>query len=140
MKTLNNEIMNERICVHTFVLTFFPHLQIPSPHLSGPVFTIILQYCLFSVMSAVSSYVFISFRLLSIHLRPLLPFPGTAMSIICLDMLSSSLLLICPYEFNRFCFRNVVVWHTLVYSCIIWFLACSFMALIHVDVPLCSSI
>ena len=42
-------------------------------------------------MSAVSSYLLISSRLLSIHLRlgrPLLLFPGTTMSIIVLDKLS----------------------------------------------------
>ena len=67
-------------------------------------------------MSAVSSYLLIYSRLLSIHLRlrrPLLLFPGTTMSIILLDKLSSSLLLICPYKFNRFFLRNVDIWHTL---------------------------
>ena len=99
---------------------------------SGPVFTIILQYCLFSVMSAVSSYLLISSRLLSIHLRlgrPLLLFPGTTMSIIFLDKLSSSLLLICPYKFNRFCLRNVDIWHTLASSCVIWFQIWYFLVL-----------
>ena len=46
-------------------------------------------------MSAVSSYLVISSRLLSVHLnlgRPLHLFPGTTMSIIFLDRLSSSLL------------------------------------------------
>ena len=46
------------------------------------------QYCLFSVMSAVSSYLFISSRLLLIHLRlgcPLLLFSGMTMPIIFLD-------------------------------------------------------
>ena len=38
---------------------------------------------------------------------PLLLFPGTTMSIIFLDKLSSCLLLICPYRCNRFCLRNV---------------------------------
>ena len=83
-------------------------------------------------MSAVSSYLLLSSRLLSIHLRlgrPLLLFPGTAMSIICLDKLSSSLLLICPYKFNRFCVRNVDIWHTLASSCMIWFLTWSFLVL-----------
>ena len=66
-------------------------------------------------MSAVSSYLLISSRLLSIHLRlgrALRLFPGTTMSIIFLDKLSSSLLLICPYTFNRFCLRNVDIWRT----------------------------
>ena len=69
-------------------------------------------------MSAVSSYSLISSRLLSIHLRlgrPLLLFPGTTMSIIFLDKLSSSLLLMCPYKCNRFCLRNVDIWHFLKY-------------------------
>ena len=83
-------------------------------------------------MSAVSSYLFISSRLLSIHLRlgrPLLLFRGTTMSIIVLDKLSSSLLLICPYRFNRFCLRNVDIWHTLASSCMLWFLTWSFLVL-----------
>ena len=83
-------------------------------------------------MSAVSSYLFISSRLLSIHLRlgcPLLLFPGTTMSIIFLDKLSSSLLLICPYKCNRFILRNVHIWHTLPSSCMIWFLTWSFLVL-----------
>ena len=83
-------------------------------------------------MSAVSSYLLISSRLLSIHLRlgrPLLLFPGTTMSIIFLDKLSSSLLLICPYKFNRFCLRNVEIWHTLASSCMLWFLTWSFLVL-----------
>ena len=70
--------------------------------------------------------------LLSIHprlCRPLLLFPGTTMSTIFLDTLSSSLLLICPYKFNRSCLRNVDIWHTLVSSCIIWFLTWSFLVL-----------
>ena len=82
-------------------------------------------------MSAVSSYLLISSRF-SIHLRlghPLLLFPGTTMSIIFLDKLSSSLLLICPYKFNRFCLRNVDIWHTLASSCMIWFLTWSFLVL-----------
>ena len=83
-------------------------------------------------MSAVSSYLLISSRLLSIHLRlgrPLLLFPGTTMSIIVLDKLSSSLLLICQYKFNRFCLGNVDIWHTLASSCMIWFLTWSFLVL-----------
>ena len=97
----------------------FSHLLRPSPLLRGPVFTIIFQYCLFSVMSAVRSYLVISSRLLSVHLslgRPLLLYPGTTMSIICLERLSSSLLLTCPYQCNRFCLRNVDLWHPLVLS------------------------
>ena len=115
---------------HTFLtfLTFRDHLHF----FGGPVFTIIFQYCLFSVMSAVSSYLLISSRLLSIHLRlgrPLLLFPGTTMYTICLDKLSSSLLLICPHRFNRFCLRNVGIWHTLASSCMLWFLTWSFLVL-----------
>ena len=51
------------------------------------------------------------------------------MSITFLDRLSSSLLLICPYQFNRFCPRNVESWHTLASSCIIWFLTWSSLVL-----------
>ena len=83
-------------------------------------------------MSAVSSYLVISSWLLSIHLslgRPLLLFPGTTTSIIVLERLSSSLLLTFPYQCNRFCLRNVDVWHTLASSCIIWFLTWSFLIL-----------
>ena len=71
-------------------------------------------------------------RLLSIHLRlrrPLLLFPGTTISIIFLDKLSSSLLLICPYKLNRFCLRNVDIGHTVASSCMIWFLTWSFLVL-----------
>ena len=114
---------------------YFSHLSHPyrpSPLLCGPVFTIIFQYCLFSVMSAVSSYLLISSRLLSIHLRlgrSLLLFPGTTMSTLFLDKLSSSLLLICPYKCNRFCLRNVDIWNILASSCIIFFLTWSFLVL-----------
>ena len=86
-------------------------------------------------MSPVNSYLFISTRLcrlLLIHLRlgrPLLLFPGRTMSIIFLDRLSPSLLPICPYQLNRFCLRNVDIWHTLASSCIIWFLTWSFLVL-----------
>ena len=45
--------------------------------------------------------------------RALLLFPGTTMSIIFIDKLSSSLLLIQMYKCNRFCLRNVDIWHTL---------------------------
>ena len=81
--------------------------------------TVCFQSCQLSVCicSLISS------RLLSIHLRlgrPLLLFPGTTyMSIIFIDKLSSSLL-IWPYQFNRFCLRNVdivqcrTLWHPLV--------------------------
>ncbi len=60
---------------------------------------------------------------------PLLLFPGTSMSIIVLDKLSSSLLLICTYKYNRFCLRNVDIWHTLASSCMLWFLTRSFLVL-----------
>ena len=114
-------------------LRFSPFLTFRD-HLHFFVFTIIFQYCLFSVMSSVSSYIFISSRVLSIHLRlgrPLL-FPGTTMSIIFLDRLSSSFLLICPYQFNRFCLENVDIWHTLASYCIIWFLTWSFLVLLFI--------
>ena len=50
-----------------------------------------------------------------------------------LGRLSSSLLLICPYQFNIFCPRNVDIWHTVVCSCMTWFLTWSFLRspLIH---------
>ena len=82
-------------------------------------------------------FVFVmSSRLLSVHLslgRPLLLFPVTSMSITFLDRLSASLLLTCPYQCNRFCLRNVDIWHTLSSSCIIWFLtwSCLVLPLIH---------
>ena len=90
-------------------------------------------------MSAVSSYLVISSRLLSVHLslgRPLLLFPGRTMSIIFLDRLSSSLLLTWPYQCSRFCLRNVDIWHTLASSCIIVFLTWSFLVLplIHLSI------
>ena len=83
-------------------------------------------------MSAVSSHLLISSRLLSIHLRlgrPLLFFTGTTISIIFLDKLSSSLLLICPHRFNRCCLRNVDIWHTLASTCMLWFLTWSVLVL-----------
>ena len=93
------------------------------------------QYCLFTVMSAVSLYLLISSRLLSLHLRlgrPLVLFPGTIMSILFLERLSSSLLLIYPCRCNRFSLRNADIWHTLTYSCIIWCLTWSFLVLSNV--------
>ena len=103
-------------------LHFFVGQSLPSSSI-----TVCFQSCQLSVR-----ILLISSRLLSIHLRlgrPLLLFPGTTMSIIFLDTLSSSLLLICPYKFNRFCLRNVDIWHTLASSCMIWFLTCSFLVL-----------
>ena len=61
----------------------------------------------------------------SCQLSALLPFPGTTMSIIFLEMLCSSLVLICPYQFNIFWLRNVEIWHTLASSCMLWFLTWS---------------
>ena len=83
-------------------------------------------------MFPVSSYVFISSRLLSIHLRlgrPVLLFPGTTMSLIFLERLTSSLLMMYPYLFNIVCLRNVDIWHTLASSCMTWFLTWSFLVL-----------
>ena len=60
---------------------------------------------------------------------PLLLFPVTSMSITFLDRLSAYLLLTCPYQCNRFCLRNVDIWHTLASSCILWFLTWSFLVL-----------
>ena len=91
-------------------------------------------------MSAVSSYLVISSRLLSVHLslgRSLLLFPGTTMSIIFLDRLSSSLLLTWPYQCSRFCLRNVDIWHTLASSCIIVFLTWSFLVLPLINPHFC---
>ena len=90
-------------------------------------------------MSAVSSYLVISSRLLSVHLslgRPLLLFPGTTMSIIYIDRLSSSLLLTWLYQCSRFCLRNVDIWYTLASSCSILFLTWSFLVLplIHLSI------
>ena len=56
---------------------FLSHLYRPSPLLCGPVVTIIFQYCLFSVMSAVSSYLVLSSRLLSVHLRSIISFTSS---------------------------------------------------------------
>ena len=68
-----------------------------------------------SVFSHVS-YHFIFFISFSRRLRlgrPLILFPGTTVSIIFLERLSSSLLMMCPYQFNRFYLRNIDIWHTL---------------------------
>ena len=80
-------------------------------------------------MSAVSSHLLISSRLLSIHLRlgrPLILFTGTTISIIFLDKLSSSLLLIYPHRFYRCCLRNVDIGHTSASTCMLWFLTWPF--------------
>ena len=105
-----------------FFLTFRYHLHIfvdqSSPSFSS---TVCFQ-----------SYAFVSSRVLSIHFRlgrPLILFSGTTMSIICLERLSYSLLLMCPYQFNLFCLKNVDIWHTLASSCILCFLTWSFLVL-----------
>ena len=114
---------------YNIILTFRDHLHFfVGQSLPSSSSTVCFQSCQLSVRicSLLSS------RLLSIHLRlgrPLLLFPGMTMSIIFLDKLSSSLLLICPYIFNRFCLRNVDIWHTLASSCMLWFLTWSFLVL-----------
>ena len=82
----------------SYNLTFIDHLHIfvgqSSPPFSS---TVCFQSCQLSVR-----IVFISSRVLSIHLRlgrPLLLFPGTTMSIIFLERLFSSVL----SKFNIFC-------------------------------------
>ena len=102
-------------------LSHISQLQRPSPLLCGQVSTIIFQYCLFSVMSAVSSYLLISFRLLSIHLRlgrPLLLFPGTTMSIIFLEVVffSSPDMSVPSYRFRLRKLTFGTLWHHLVLS------------------------
>ena len=62
---------------------------------------------------------------------PLLPSTCTTMFIIFHERLSSSLPLMCPYQFNLFCLSNVDIWHTLASSCMTWFLSWSFL-----DVPI----
>ena len=49
--------------------------------------------------------------------------------IIFLEGLSSSLLPMCPYQFNLFCLRNVDISHTLASSRMTWFLTWSFLVL-----------
>ena len=95
---------------------------------SSPSFssTVCFQSCQLSVRIFISSWV------LLIHLRigrPLLLFPGTTMSIISLERLSSSLPLMCPCQFNLFCLSNVDILHTLASSCMTWFLTWSFLVL-----------
>ena len=92
------------------LLTFRGHLHIfvgqYSPSFSSTVFS---QFSFHFI-------VFISSRVLSIHLRlsrPILLFPCTTMPLLVLDMLFSSLLLMCPYQFNLFYLRNVYTWHSL---------------------------
>ena len=89
-----------------------------------------------SVFSHVScQFVFAHILSVVVNPSPSRPPPSSlprymTMSIIFLDLkLSSSLLLICPYKFNRFCLRNVDIWHTLASSCMIWFLTWSFLVL-----------
>ena len=85
---------------------------------------LILSYLILSYL--ILSYVicqFIYFQILpgvvnpSPSRLPLLLFPGTTMSIIFLERLCFSLLLVYPYQFNLFCLRNVtfgILWHPLV--------------------------
>ena len=67
-------------------------------HFCGPVF-VIISYLLFIFPDVVNP---------SPSRPPLLLFPGTTMSIIFLERLSS-LLLMCPYQFSLFCLRNVAI-------------------------------
>ena len=60
-----------------------------------------------SVFSHVSCHIFSVVVRPSQSRSPPLLFPGTTTSIIFLDKLSSSLLLTCPYQCNRFCLRNM---------------------------------
>ena len=89
--------------------------------------TVCFQSCHLSVR--IWSYLLGCCRSISVYVGPLLLFPGTIMSIICLDKLSSYRLLACPYQCNHFCLRNVKNWHPLASSCIVLFLTWSFLVL-----------
>ena len=120
----------KRNCVITVFLTFItlrdhPHIRVGQSAPSFPTSTICVQSC------QLSFRIFHIFPVLSIHPcrgHSLLHFPCTTMSIIFLERLSSSLLLMCPCQFNLFCLRNVDIWHTLASSSMIYFLTCRLVA------------
>ena len=106
------------------ISTFLSHLYrlSPSPHLRGSDFTIIFQYYLSPVMSAVSShfsYLPGCCLPLSVYAAPFFFSPVLPCS--SFFVIFSSLLLVCPYQLNHFCLRNVDIWHTFASSCIVWF-------------------
>ena len=83
-----------------------------------------------SVFSHVScQFVFAHIFLVVVNPSPSRPPPSSLPRYDHAHYFSSSLLLICPYQFNRFCLRNVDIWHTLASSCMIWFLTWSFLVL-----------
>ena len=83
----------------------------------------------FQVLSVFShaSYQFVFVHMFSVVVDPSQSRLPLLLSILFLDMLSSSLILICMYQFIRFCLRNVDICYTLAYSCIIWFLTWAFL-------------
>ena len=107
---------------HTFhvVDIFFLFSPETTPTSLCPVFTLIFQDSLFSVMSAVSSYLVISSRLLSVHLRlgrPFLLLPGSTISIIFLQRLYSASGVSIPIKsfLSQECWEFGIFWYPLVW-------------------------
>ena len=113
-------------------LTFFSPLETISSSLWASLYHHLPVLSVFSHVSCqfVFGHIFSVIVCPSQSRWPLLLFSGTTMPIIFLDRLSSSVLLTCPpYQCNRFCLKNVDIWHTLASSCIVLFLAWSFLVL-----------
>ena len=110
-------------CTHTFsIFTFIDHLNICVGQSSSFSSTVCFQSCQ-----------------LSVHIFPVVVDPSLSRlppsslprynHVIIFFSRSSSLLLICPYQFYLFCLGNVDIWHTLASSCMSWFLTWSFLVL-----------
>ena len=115
-------IINENaiitMCIHVcgrFCLAFRDHLHLhifvgqTSPSFSS---TICLQSCQLSV------HIF--------HIFPVVVYPcpfffSPVLPCSSFFVIFSSLLMVCPYQLNHFCLRNVDIWHTFASSCIVWF-------------------
>ena len=112
--------MDSHTVIMSLTCIFRDHLHIFVGQ-SSPSFSSRPTVCCQPLMSAVSTYFFISSQVLSIHLRLgrslLLFFPRYNHVHHFLERLSSSLLLMCPCQFNFVCLRNVDIWHNLASSC-----------------------
>ena len=95
----------------------------PVPHLCEPVF--VSQYCLFSVMSDIMSYLFMSSLVLSSQLRLgrlLLLFPITTISIIFSLRVGFYSSIDVTISTDIFCLKNFAHWYTVASSSMTWFL------------------
>ena len=110
-----NSYQNVMLYDDLFFVIFRAHLHI----FVGQVSPSFSQYCLFSVIFNSCRIVFVlmwlhgSCRAISFCAICMRLFPGTTISIIFLDTLSSSLLLMCTYQFNVFFPYNVCILYDL---------------------------